>query len=60
MLRGIGANRYWEGRYRDEAKHNEKLREALQEIADDIVNNYEHAGVIARRALEGRVEWSIP
>jgi hypothetical protein len=28
LLRGTGANRYWEGRWRDEAKENERLRAA--------------------------------
>ena len=31
LLRGVGANRYWEGRWRDEAAENERLRAALLE-----------------------------
>ncbi|MGO4316661.1 hypothetical protein [Agrobacterium sp. MCAB5] len=30
-----GDHRYWEGRYRDEAAENERLREALEEIRDE-------------------------
>jgi hypothetical protein len=29
LLRGVGANRYWEGRWRDEAAENERLLAAL-------------------------------
>jgi hypothetical protein len=35
LLRGVGANRYWEGRWRDEAAENERLRAALRAIGDD-------------------------
>jgi hypothetical protein len=34
LLRGVGANRYWEGRYRDERKENDKLRAALKVLWD--------------------------
>lgn len=30
LLRGVGANRYWEGRWRDAAAENERLRAALR------------------------------
>jgi hypothetical protein len=30
LLRGIGANRYWEGRWRDEKADNERLRSDLE------------------------------
>ena len=30
------ANRYWEGRYRDEAKDNERLRALVKDLADDV------------------------
>lgn len=32
LLRGVGANRYWEGRWRDEVAEVERLRAALEEI----------------------------
>jgi hypothetical protein len=35
LLRGVGANRYWEDRWRDEAAENERLRAALRAIGDD-------------------------
>jgi hypothetical protein len=47
------ANRYWEGRYRDEKADNERLRKALQEIAALSVPDY-RATEIARRALENK------
>jgi len=33
LLRGTGANRYWEGRWRDADNENTKLRAALEAIA---------------------------
>lgn len=32
LLRGTGANRYWEGRWREEAADNARLRAALNEM----------------------------
>jgi hypothetical protein len=32
LLRGTGANRYWEGRWRDEKAENEKLRTLLGKL----------------------------
>lgn len=32
LLRGTGANRYWEARWRDERAENEKLRAALKDL----------------------------
>lgn len=35
LLRGVGANRYWEGRWRDEVAANARLLAALKEIAEN-------------------------
>ena len=39
-LRSGGANRYWEGRWRDEAAENERLRAALKELLTSHDNLY--------------------
>lgn len=36
LLRGVGANRYWEGCWRDESAENARLRASLLAAADDI------------------------
>jgi hypothetical protein len=33
-LRGVGANRYWEGRWRDEKVENERLRASLSNAVE--------------------------
>ncbi len=53
LLRSEGANRYWEGRWRDADAEIERLRAALQEIADMRYDNTS-AATIAQRALETR------
>jgi hypothetical protein len=47
-----GAERYWEGRWRDEKNENEKIREALKEIADKTDVDADECPAIAKRALE--------
>jgi len=65
LLRGVGANRYWEGRWRDEAAENEKLRVALKECAADYKSppTYPHGNEqgltgseVPRRTLPSRRE----
>jgi hypothetical protein len=46
LLRGTGANRYWEARWRDEAAENEQLRTALQALVADI-EEYERINNLA-------------
>ena len=50
LLREVGANRYWEGRWRDSETDNERLRAALEEIAWE--NPSRSPAECARRALE--------
>ena len=53
LLGGDGANRYWEGRWRDEAAEVERLQAALQQIANLQAQSYPMEPVdVARRALE--------
>jgi hypothetical protein len=50
-----GAERYWEGRWRDEKAENERLRAALETIADiaegsETLNSLPNIAKIARKA----------
>lgn len=36
LLRGVGANRYWEGRWRDEVAEVERLRTDAKRMRNDI------------------------
>lgn len=53
LLRDIGANRYWEGRWRDAKAENERLRAALTTIrADCLAYATQHTGA----AQEGFIQ----
>lgn len=55
LLRSGGANRYWEGRWRDEAKENERLRAALL-IVRDLKVPWQSMPRVAGDALRGADE----
>ena len=48
------ANRYWEGRYRDEAADNERLRAALQVMVNHF-KQYEDAECCKRCLAQARI-----
>ncbi|WP_107341951.1 hypothetical protein [Agrobacterium pusense] len=48
-----GDHRYWEGRYRDEAAENEKLREVLRNFTDGRDISYVAALEVARNSIDG-------
>jgi len=52
-LRAEGAGRYWEGRWRDAEKENERLRAALEFYTDGYLSSKidNDAGEVARQAL---------
>jgi hypothetical protein len=57
LLRGVGANRYWEGRWRDEKADNERLAAALEEISREYPSPSRfRAGNMARAALEQKAD----
>jgi hypothetical protein len=55
VCNGTGDQRYWEGRWRDEAAENERLRDALKEIADDPTGISTYQADIAKAALANSV-----
>jgi hypothetical protein len=48
LLRGVGANRYWEGRWRDEKTENERLLAALKAI----IKSYDDLNVPTIEVIE--------
>ena len=57
LLRGVGANRYWEGRWRDERRDNETLRAALNWISSRCPKEFMgQLGHPHRRHVEATVD----
>ena len=54
LLRGAGANRYWEGRWRDERRENETLRAALDWISSRCPKEF--MGQLVHPHRDGRQE----